>query len=63
MALKYRIEVTESERGWGQDRWTEDFDSFAEAKARIESINAENTAEVAPDWYMVAKREITVVEV
>ena len=62
MTVKYRIFVLESERGWGQERWTEEFDTYAEAKARIQAINAENTSPVAPDWYMQADDRIEAVE-
>ena len=63
MTIKYRIFVLESERGWGQERWTEDFDSYEAAKARISAINKENTAARAPDWYMIAEDRIEAVEV
>lgn len=60
--MKYRIFLLESERGWGQERWHEDYDTYAEAKARIEAVNAENTATVVPDWYMAAETRIEAVE-
>ena len=63
MTYKYRIRVMESERGWGQDYWNEDFDTPEEAKARIKEINSRNTATTAPDWYMRAFEDITLVEV
>ena len=63
MAYKYRIRVMESERGWGQDFWTEDYDTPEEAKARILEVNSDNVSYTAPDWYMMAFEEITVVEV
>lgn len=63
MALKYRINVMESARGWGQKFWTEDFDTFEEAKTRIAVINSWNTATLAPEWYMVAEDTIKAVEV
>lgn len=61
--LKYRVYLIESERGWGQERWTEDYDTYEEALQRIRSVNAENTASVAPDWYMIAEEKIEAVEV
>lgn len=62
MTTKYRVHVLESERGWGQDRWTEDYDTLEEAKARIKSINRKNTSIRAPDWYMQAEERVEVVE-
>jgi hypothetical protein len=61
--LKYRIQVMESERGWGQDHWSEDYDTYEEAANRIKDINAQNTARSAPDWYMQAETKIEAVEV
>lgn len=46
--------MMESERGWGQDFWNEDYDTREEALARVEKINGENTAPVAPDLYYQA---------
>ena len=63
MTIKYRITVIESERGWGQESWTEDFDTYEEARERINSINSENTASRAPDWYMIAQTKIEAVEI
>lgn len=60
--MKYRITLVESERGWGQEYWTEDYDSCVEAEERIRSVNAKNTAEKAPDWYIAAFPEIKIVE-
>jgi hypothetical protein len=54
---KYRVRYTEYERGWGSrpDGFT-DFDSFEEADQYYRSYNAQhNTADSAPDWYMVAE--------
>lgn len=60
--MKYRIRLVESERGWGQEYWTEDFDSRAQAQERIRSVNAKNTAKVAPDYYVAAFPEIEIVD-
>lgn len=60
--MKYRIFLVESERGWGQDYWHEDYDTYEEAKERIRSVNAENTAPTVPDWYMRAENRIEAVE-
>jgi len=63
MTVKYRVNLMESERGWGQDYWTEDYDTLAEAKERVRSVNAQNTSLTAPDWYMKADEKIEAVEV
>ena len=34
--MKYRVFLMESERGWGRDYWTEDYDTYEEEKSRIE---------------------------
>lgn len=60
--MKYRITLVESERGWGQDFWAETYNTRAEAEERIRSVNAENTAEKAPDWYIAAFPDIEIVE-
>ena len=63
MSVKFRIQCLSSERGWGQERWTEDFDSLQEAKARIKWYNDKNTASRAPDYYEQADDTVTAVEV
>lgn len=52
--VKYRVKMMESERGWGQDYWNEDFDTREEAEARVKSVNAKNKSPVAPDYYIQA---------
>ena len=59
---KYRIQVVESERGWGQEYWQEDFDSYDQAMLRIKEINSGNTALVAPDYYVQADNQIEEIE-
>lgn len=59
--VKYRINVVESERGWGQEYWTEDFDTLDEAEARIKFINLQNTSPTAPDVYTQAQSGVEVV--
>lgn len=54
--VKWRVHLMESERGWGQDFWTEDYDTEAQAKERFDSVNAKNTSPTAPDWYMQAQK-------
>ena len=60
--VKYRINVVESERGWGQEYWTEDFDTLDEAEARIKFINLQNISATAPDVYTQAQTGVEVIE-
>ena len=60
--IKYRLHMMESERGWGQDYWHEDYDTRVEAEERMKYVNSFNTSPVAPDYYMQAQR-IELVEV
>lgn len=60
--MKYRINLVESERGWGQEYWTEDYDTYEEARARIKSVNSQNTSLTAPDHYIQAENQVEVVE-
>ena len=55
--MKYRVDIIESERGWGSKiDETKLFDSESEAKAFVKEYNEKyNTEQVAPDWYMKAK--------
>ena len=62
-SIYYRIFIVESERGWGQDYWSEDYPTFEAAKKRIVEINSKNTSRTAPDWYMQAEDRVEVVEV
>lgn len=62
MTVKYRVQLVESERGWGQEYWQETFDTYEEAKERIRKVNAQNTSSVAPDWYMKAEDTIEAIE-
>ena len=60
--MKYRVFLVESERGWGQDRWYEDYDTYQEAKWRILSVNSKLRSGPAPDYYVQADDRIEVVE-
>ena len=59
--IYYRIFIVESERGWGRDYWTEDYNTYEAAKKRIVEINSKNTSRTAPDWYMQAEDRVEVV--
>lgn len=52
--VKYRVNMMESERGWGQDYWHNDFDTREEAEAFMKEVNGKLTALVAPDYYIKA---------
>ena len=61
MTPKYRVRITEYERGWGsRPEGFSDFDSLEEAKAYRDKFNSQNTAPTAPDWYMVASDPVFV---
>lgn len=63
MKIQYRIYLVESERGWGQKYWHEDYDTYEDARRVIQEINSKNTSLTAPDWYMQAEDRVEVVEV
>ena len=68
MTVKYRVYYTESERGWGQEHWSTDYDTYDAAKAAITKLNADNEAEYArtkmvPDYYIQCRDTIEAVEV
>jgi hypothetical protein len=66
MAHKYAVTTIESERGWGQKSEQAYFDTFEEAEKYRDHINSFNKSlekgESVPDWYMIAMREIRIVE-
>jgi len=53
---KFRVDLIESERGWGQ-RLDERkyFDSADEAWKFVEDFNSKNDKDSVPDWYMYAE--------
>ncbi len=52
----WKVTIIESERGWGQKvDGVKKFESYEEAKQFQIEFNKENTALVAPDWYIVAR--------
>jgi len=53
---KFRVDLIESERGWGQ-RLDERkyFDSADEAWKFVEDFNSKNDKDSVPDWYMFAE--------
>lgn len=60
MSVKYEVCIVESERGWGQNREYEYYDTMQEAEERRDTINLSNEPkqEIAPDWYMYAEKKI-----
>lgn len=62
MTVMYRVQLIESERGWGREYWHEDYTSYEEAKRRIQEVNSKNADIAAPDWYMQAEETIEAVE-
>jgi hypothetical protein len=60
--MRYRIFLLESERGWGQEYWTEEYNTYEEAKSRIKFVNEQNVSDTAPDWYMQAEDRVEVIE-
>jgi len=51
-----RIVVTEYERGWGSKTMFVVYaDSPDEAQAYVKDYNKDNTLDVVPDWYAVAR--------
>lgn len=55
--FKFKIRITEHERGWGQRSEFQEFDTYEEAVGAISQINSKNTASVAPNWYETAEPE------
>lgn len=52
---KFRVDLVESERGWGQRTdSTKEFDSLKDANEFVKSFNSQNTEASVPDWYMYA---------
>lgn len=51
-----KVEIIESERGWGQKvDETKEFETLEEAESFVKEYNAENKWSSAPDWYMYAR--------
>lgn len=63
MAVKYRVKMMESERGWGKKYWNEDFDTYEQAHAYMERVNKSNQEDwertkTVPDYYMQPDSDI-----
>lgn len=56
MKAAYRVDVFESERGWGRSHLdSRDFDSKEAATAYMESVNSKNNLPYVPDYYIFAE--------
>lgn len=55
-SLVYRVTFTEYERGWGQRREYGYYATKEAAEKAIKHCNSQNTAQSAPDWYMIAEK-------
>ena len=59
--IKYRVDLIESERGWGQTLFlTKHFETLEEAVTYNKSENALNTSNLTPDYYMYATEPVRV---
>lgn len=52
--MKFKVRVTEHERGWGQRYEDEIFDDYEKAHERMKSVNDRNTEQKVPDIYWTA---------
>ena len=53
---RYRVDIIESERGWGQKiEDTKFFDDETKANEFVKGYNKDNNLPYVPDWYMYAK--------
>jgi hypothetical protein len=48
------VEYFESERGWGSDSWTREFDTQKEATEAVAHCNQDNPTDHVPGYYIVA---------
>jgi hypothetical protein len=59
--MRFRVDIIESERGWGtkvdEQRY---FTSADEAWKFVESFNRDNPKDHIPDWYMQAQDPVRV---
>lgn len=51
---KFRVIYVESELGWGQEYWHEDYDTEEEALLATEDCNKDLPEFSVPDWYIKA---------
>lgn len=54
--MMVKVEIIESERGWGQKvDQVKEFATREEADAFIKEFNKDNNKSIIPDWYMYAR--------
>ena len=54
--MRFRVDIIESERGWGQKiDGHRDFETIEEADTFVIDFNKDNNLDHVPDWYMYAK--------
>lgn len=59
--MRFRVDIIESERGWGQKVDEQKFFTDAnEAYLFVEEFNAKNDKDYVPDWYMYAQEPVRV---
>ena len=54
----YRVVIIESERGWGSK--VDEVKFFSDEQTALDfcrHYNKDNTSDIVPDWYMVARYE------
>ena len=57
----YRVDLIESERGWGQKvEEVKFFDNQKDATTFVNEFNSHNKADIVPDWYMYATRPVRI---
>jgi len=56
----WKVEIFESERGWGQKLEVKFFDNQKEAATFAHEFNSVNTENETPDWYMYATRPVRI---
>ena len=59
--MRFRVDIIESERGWGQKIDSQKFfESADDAYKFVDEFNAQNNKDYVPDWYMVARAPVRV---
>jgi hypothetical protein len=59
--MRFRVDIIESERGWGTKIDEQRFFDDANAAFKfVEEFNSRNVETLAPYWYMIAKDPVRV---
>jgi hypothetical protein len=57
----WKVEIIESERGWGQKvEEVKFFDNQKDATTFVNEFNSRNKEDIVPDWYMYATRPVRI---